>query len=325
MKYRRTERFPIDVSVIGLGCWGLSGPQVWKNSSDENSIKVVHKALHLGINFFDVAPVYGFGHAEEILGRAIRGFPRDKVVIATKCGLVWDQQGRIKRCLRKESVMAEIDASLKRLGTDYVDLYQLHWPDPNTPIEETMEAMLKLKDQGKIRYIGLSNFSIDTAERLLPYISSMQGLYNLFERNARSYHGIPLEYRTENEVLPFCERNGLAFFPYSPLMQGVLTGKLSENEIFTDVRAANPKLTGENLKKYVAAANKLKAIASRYNKPLTHLSLGWLMKHVAVTSIIAGATSPEEVEENAAAAEWDMPDEVYNEIERVVQDEGILD
>lgn len=325
MKYRSTEKFPVKVSVVGLGCWGLSGPSVWRNSSDESSIKVVHKTLELGVNFFDVAPVYGFGHAEGILGKAIKGFPRDKIVIATKCGLIWDQRGRIKRCLSKESIMAEIDASLKRLKVDYVDLYQLHWPDPNTPIEETMEAMLKLRDQGKIRYIGLSNFSIDTAQRLLPYISSMQGLYNLFERNPKSYHNIPLEYRTESEVLPFCRENGLAFFPYSPLMQGVLTGKLSENEIFTDVRSANPKLSGENYRRYITAANRLKALASKFGRPLTHLSINWLIKHEEVTSIIAGATSPEEVDENVEAASWELSDEVYNEIEKIVQEMNVID
>ncbi|MGB9790355.1 MAG: aldo/keto reductase [Thermotoga caldifontis] len=325
MKYRSTERFPVLVSVIGLGCWGLSGPKVWKNSSDEQSIKVVHKALELGVNFFDVAPVYGFGHAEEILGKAIKGFPRDKIIIATKCGLVWDQQGRIKRCLTKESIMKEIDASLMRLKTDYVDLYQLHWPDPNTPIEETMEAMIILKDQGKVRFIGLSNFSIDTAARLLPHISSMQGLYNLFERNARSYHNIALEYRTESEVLPFCRMNGLAFFPYSPLMQGVLTGKLSQNEVFTDVRSANPKLVGENYRKYIDAVNKLKGIATKLQKPLSQISLNWLLRHEPVTSIIAGATSPEEVEENVKTVEWEMSDDVYNEIERIVHDMNVID
>lgn len=325
MKYRSTEKFPVKVSVIGLGCWGLSGPSVWKNSDDESSIKVVHKALELGVNFFDVAPVYGFGHAEEILGKAIKGFPRDEIVIATKCGLIWDQQGRIKRCLSKESIMAEIDASLKRLKVDYVDLYQLHWPDPNTPIEETMEAMLRLKDQGKIRYIGLSNFSIDTAQRLLPHISSMQGLYNLFERNPRSYHNIPLEYRTESEVLPFCRKNGLAFFPYSPLMQGVLTGKLSENEIFTDVRSANPKLTGENYRRYITAANRLKVLASKLGRPLTHLSINWLIKHGEITSIIAGATSPEEIDENVKATSWELSDEIYNEIEKIVQEMNVID
>ncbi|HBT26683.1 MAG TPA: aldo/keto reductase [Pseudothermotoga sp.] len=323
MKYRSTSRFPEQISVIGLGCWELSGSNVWQGSNDEDSIKVVHKALKAGINFFDVAPVYGFGHAEEILGRAIEGFPRDKILIATKCGLVWDEHKRIKRCLKPESVFQEIDQSLKRLKTDYVDLYQLHWPDPNTPIEETLDALTKLQKEGKIRYIGLSNFSRDIASKVLPYISSMQGLYNMFERNATSYHSIPLEYRSEKEILPFCERNGLAFFPYSPLMQGILTGKFLENEVFVDVRSANPKLSGEEFKKYIGVVRKLMEISREIGKPLSQVSINWLLKHEAITSIIAGATNPSHIEENVKALDWEMDDEVYRYIEKIISESGL--
>ncbi|HOJ88831.1 MAG TPA: aldo/keto reductase [Pseudothermotoga sp.] len=324
MRYRSTKRFPLNASVVGLGCWGLSGPSIWKDSNDSDSIKIVHKALESGINFFDVAPVYGFGHAEEILGKALRGFARDKVIIATKCGLIWDEQKRITRCLKPESVFKEIDESLRRLGTDYVDLYQLHWPDPNTPIEETIDALLELKKAGKVRFIGLSNFSVDTARRLLEHISSMQGLYNMFERNALSYHNIPLEYRTEREVLPFCEENDLAFLPYSPLMQGVLTGDIDYNEKFTDVRAANPKLVGDNLRKYIAIVEKLKAIGSKIGKPVNEIAMNWLIKHRPITSIIAGATKPEQLEENLKALDWEMDNELFNEIEAIVLESGIL-
>lgn len=323
MKYRSTSRFPEQISVIGLGCWELSGSNVWQGSNDEDSIKVVHKALKAGINFFDVAPVYGFGHAEEILGRAIEGFPRDKILIATKCGLIWDEHKRIKRCLKPESVFQEIDQSLKRLKTDYVDLYQLHWPDPNTPIEETLDALTKLQKEGKIRYIGLSNFSRDIASKVLPYISSMQGLYNMFERNATSYHSIPLEYRSEKEILPFCERNGLAFFPYSPLMQGILTGKFLENEVFVDVRSANPKLSGEEFKKYIGVVRKLMEISREIGKPLSQVSINWLLKHEAITSIIAGATNPSHIEENVKALDWEMDDEVYRYIEKIISESGL--
>lgn len=323
MKYRSTSRFPEQISVIGLGCWELSGSNVWQGSNDEDSIKVVHKALKAGINFFDVAPVYGFGHAEEILGRAIEGFPRDKILIATKCGLIWDEHKRIKRCLKPESVFQEIDQSLKRLKTDYVDLYQLHWPDPNTPIEETLDALTKLQKEGKIRYIGLSNFSRDIASKVLPYISSMQGLYNMFERNATSYHSIPLEYRSEKEILPFCERNGLAFFPYSPLMQGILTGKFLENEVFVDVRSANPKLSGEEFKKYIGVVRKLMEISREIGKPLSQVSINWLLKHEVITSIIAGATNPSHIEENVKALDWEMDDEVYRHIEKIISESGL--
>lgn len=324
MIYRSTSKFPINISVIGLGCWGISGPSVWKDSNDSDSIKIVHKALESGVNFFDVAPVYGFGHAEEILGKALKNFPRDKVVIATKCGLIWDEQKRITRCLKPSSIFKEIDESLKRLKTDYVDLYQLHWPDPNTPVEETMDALIELKKVGKIRYIGLSNFSVDTAQRLLDHISSMQGLYNMFERNAMSYHNIALEYRTEKEVLPFCERNGLAFLPYSPLMQGVLTGDVSYTEKFTDVRAANPKLVGDNLKKYIQVVEKLKEMGLQIGKPVNEIAINWLIKHKVITSIIAGATKPEQLEENLKALDWEMDDELFNKVERIVLESSIL-
>lgn len=324
MIYRSTSKLPINISVIGLGCWGLSGPSVWKDSNDSDSIKIVHKALESGVNFFDVAPVYGFGHAEEILGKALKDFPRDKVVIATKCGLIWDEQKRITRCLKPSSIFKEIDESLKRLRTDYVDLYQLHWPDPNTPIEETMDALTELKKVGKIRYIGLSNFSVDTAQRLLDHISSMQGLYNMFERNAMSYHNIALEYRTEKEVLPFCEGNGLAFLPYSPLMQGILTGDVSYSEKFTDVRAANPKLVGNNLKKYIQVVEKLKEMGSKIGKPVNEIAINWLVKHKVITSIIAGATKPEQLEENLKALDWEMDDELFSKVERIVLESGIL-
>ncbi|HEY8541577.1 MAG TPA: aldo/keto reductase [Pseudothermotoga sp.] len=325
MKYRSTSRFPVNVSVIGLGCWGLSGPSVWRDSNDSDSIKIVHKALENDINFFDVAPVYGFGHAEEILGKAIKGFPRDKIVIATKCGLIWDDQKRITRCLKPSSIFKEIDESLRRLKTDYIDLYQLHWPDPNTPIEETIDALIELKRIGKIRYIGLSNFSVDTAQRLLDHISSMQGLYNMFERNALSYHNIALEYRTEKEVLPFCEKNGLAFLPYSPLMQGILTGDISYNERFTDVRAANPKLVGGNLSKYIRVVEKLKEIGTKIGRPVNEIAMNWLIKHQAITSIIAGATKPEQLQENLKALDWEMSDELFEEVDRIVLESGILD
>ncbi|MEJ5229374.1 MAG: aldo/keto reductase [Pseudothermotoga sp.] len=325
MIYRSTKKFPLNSSVIGLGCWGLSGPSVWKDSTDSDSIRVVHKALEKGVNFFDVAPVYGFGHAEEILGKALKGFPRDKVIIATKCGLIWDDQKRITRCLKPSSIFKEIDESLKRLSVDYVDLYQLHWPDPNTPIEETINALVELRKAGKIRYIGLSNFSIDTAQRFLDYISSMQGLYNMFERNALSYHNIPLEYRTEREVLPFCSKNGLAFLPYSPLMQGVLTGDIKYSERFTDVRAANPKLIGDNLKKYLKVVEKLREIGSQINKPVNEIAMNWLIKHEMITSIIAGATKPEQLDENLKALDWKMDEELFNEIEKVVLQSGVID
>lgn len=153
-----------EFSVIGFGCWSVSGPKVWNTSNDEKSFKAIYKALDLGITFFDVAPVYGFGHAESILGRAL-GSKRKDVTIGSKCGLLWDEEGNITNCLTKSSILKEIDDSLKRLNTDYIDLYQMHWPDPATPIEESMETLLEIKASGKIRNIGVSNFSAKRTEQ----------------------------------------------------------------------------------------------------------------------------------------------------------------
>jgi aryl-alcohol dehydrogenase-like predicted oxidoreductase len=154
--------------------------------------------VDLGINLFDVAPVYGFGHAEEVLGKALKG-RRQKVLIASKCGLLWDGQRNITNNLTAKSILWEIDNSLRRLNTDHIDIYQLHWPDPNTPIEETIEALHSIKEAGKIRYIGVSNFSVELTKQAMEIdtIVSYQGLYNMLERNPESYHEIPLTYRTQ--------------------------------------------------------------------------------------------------------------------------------
>lgn len=319
MKYKKVKNIEEEISVIGFGCWGISGPEFWEGTTDESSIKTIQKAVENGINLFDVAPVYGFGHAEEILGTALKGM-RHKVLIATKCGLVWDEQKRIKRNLTPKSIFKEIDDSLKRLKTDYIDIYQLHWPDPNTDINETIDALLELKKQGKIRYIGLSNFSIATAQFIMKKvkISSMQGLYNMLERNPLSYHNIALEYRTEKEVLPFCLKNDLAFFPYSPLLQGLLTGKFTGHEKFNDVRAANPNLTGERFHEFINIVKDLNDFSKKINKPLNQIALNWLIKNPAVTSVIAGAQKPEHLEENLKAITWKLTDELYEEIESII-------
>lgn len=325
MKFKKVDKINEKLSVIGFGCWGISGPEYWDGTTDESSIKAIHKAIEYGVNFFDVAPVYGFGHAEEVLGKAIKGF-RSKIIIATKCGLIWDEQKRITNNLKPKSIFKEVEDSLKRLQTDYIDLYQLHWPDPSLDIEETMDAMLELKKSGKIRYIGLSNFSISEAKRAMQKaeISSMQGLYNMLERNANSYHNIPLEYRTEREILPFCLENGMAFFPYSPLLQGLLAGKFTGNESFKDVRAANPNLSGEKFKTYINVVKKLKIIANEIKKPLSQIALNWLIKSKAVTSVIAGVQNPQQLEENIGAVTWEMDDDLYYKIEKIITDSNVI-
>lgn len=321
MKKKKVLLMEEEFSVVGFGCWAISGSNTWNNSNDDDSIKAVQKAVELGVNFFDVAPVYGFGHAEEVLGKALKD-SRSKVLIATKCGLVWDDRYRIENRLTAESIYREIDDSLRRLHTDYIDIYQIHWPDPNTPIEETMEALINIQKAGKIRYIGVSNFSIDLTKKAMEMaaIVSQQCLYNMLERNEESYHGIPLEYRTEKEILPFCKEKGQAFFPYSPLCQGLLTGVFKETGNFddNDVRANNPKFKGSIFKKYLNVVEKLKGIANSINKPLSQLAINWLIQKDEVTSVISGAQNINHVEENVDSVSWELSDDIIKEIDHIL-------
>ena len=216
----------------------------------------------------------------------------------------------------------EIDQSLKRLKTDYVDIYQIHWPDPNTPIQETMEALERIRETGKIRHIGVSNFSLALTKEAMNYgtVVSHQGLYNMLERNPDSYHNIPLDYRAEDEILPFCLENGMAFFPYSPLFQGLLTGKFMASDNFDDqdVRSENPKLVGESFQIYFEMAEALKAIADDIGKPLTQVAINWLICQDAVTSVICGAQTVDHVEENVGSVNWNLTDDVLARIEDIL-------
>lgn len=318
MIYRQLGKTDLKVSVIGYGCWAAGGQ--WDNSSDEASIRSIQTAIDLGINFFDVAPVYGYGHAEEVLGKAIAG-RRDKVIIATKCGLTWDDTGRTYRNLTRENILREIDESLRRLNVDYVDLYQVHWPDPNVPLEETFTTLEELKKAGKIRHIGVTNYNISLIEQAKQYaeIVSNQVLYNMIDRNSDDYHGLDLNYRSEREILPYCEREQLGFIPYSPLCQGLLTDHFDRDAISEkDVRSANPQLRGEALKRNLQIRDELLKIAREYGKPLSQLALNWLIQKPAVTTIIAGSLSPDHVRENVAALEWSISDADLERIAKIL-------
>ena len=223
------------------------------NSSDAESIATIHRAVDCGITFFDTAPVYGFRGSETLLGEALKG-RRDKITLASKCGLLVGRQQDHRPLPHAAGHRAT--TSRGRCGgcrTDHLDLLQLHWPDHNTPLEQTARAIEDLRRAGKVRYLGVTNFSVADTERLAKMvpISSYQGLFNALERNPKGYHAEILEYRTEAEILPLCQKMGIAFFPYSPLFQGLLTDDFPFTDGFpaSDVRSENPKLNGENLKR----------------------------------------------------------------------------
>lgn len=304
MLYKKIK--DMQVSAVGFGCWAIGG--TWNKVDDYQSICAVNAAFDAGINFFDTAPVYGKGHSEFILGRAIHNLPRDQIVIATKCGLPWDLNDPLKKTrkdLSRSSIFAEVEQSLKRLDTDYIDLYQVHWPDPDTPIQETAQALHDLKEQGKIRHIGVSNYSIDMIDQMTDVVSvaTVQGLYNLIEQDPTHYHNIPLQYRTRSEMIPFCEDHGMKYLPYSPLMQGLLTGTFNTEGNFdqNDDRRNNPKLNGELFADmYYPCAVELKALADTHGIPLSHLAIQWLVSQEAVGPVIAGAHTVGQAQENAA-------------------------
>ncbi len=297
------------LTEIGLGTWAIGGPWDWGwgPQDDRDSIRTILRALELGINWIDTAAVYGLGHAEEVVARALKG-RRSEVFIATKCGLVWDDRGNVVRNNRPESIMRECEASLRRLNTDYIDLYQIHWPDANTPVEESWEAMIRLQEQGKVRYIGVSNFDVPLLERCeaLHHVNSLQPPYNLLNR------------KVEKNILPWCQQHGVGVVAYSPMQSGLLTGRFDKSRLAPDDwRHKSPYFKEPQLSKNLQFVEKLKPIAARYDKTVAQLAISWVLMHPAVTSAIVGARRPEQIEEIVGGAGWKIEEEDMQEINKL--------
>ena len=322
MKFKQIK--DMQASTIGFGCWAIGG--TWNNVTDAESIRTIHTAVGEGINFFDVAPVYGKGHSETVLGQALKSTSRDKVIIATKCGLPWNPEDPLRKTrkdLSRASIFFEVEESLKRLGTDYLDLYQVHWPDPQTSVIETAQALKELQKQGKIRHVGVCNYSIGMIKEMQSVVdvATVQGLYNLMEQNPEQYHNIPLQYRTRDEMLPFCREHDMKYLPYSPLMQGLLTGNFKAEGNFDDKddRRNNPKLNGELFRDvYFPCAQRLNELADAAGIPLAHLAIHWLVNQDEVGSVIAGAHTVEQVKENARFLNSSVSEVLLAEAESIV-------
>lgn len=302
MQYTSAKYIDFPVSRLTLGTWQASGGESWSGHSDDELLYAYRYAIDSGVNAIDTAPVYGNGHSEELVGRLIKDCKRDRLFIATKCGLPRIGR-RIRYDLSYNSILSECEESLRRLGTDYIDLYQIHWPasDPNVsyPIEQTISAMRHLRSTGKIRYIGICNHSL-TDTRIWyesGLLSSYQGLYNLLDRNPAEFHGTPLSYRTEDEILPFIRDTGVAFFSYCPLAQGLLSGKYCTADKAAvlsryDVRWSNSHF--KNLKKNICPPE----ITDRSAEELPGRAFSFLTDNPAVTSVITGMSSIEQVKMN---------------------------
>ena len=299
-----------ELTVIGFGAWAIGGPWQfgWGKVDDAESMEAIKAAYENGINWIDTAAVYGFGHSEEVVGKAVEEF-RDKIFIATKCGLVNDGKGTALNNLQQQSIRSEIEASLRRLKTDYVDLYQIHKPDPNVPAEESWETMMRIKEEGKARYIGVSTYDVSMMERcgkVYP-VQSLQPSYSMVKRDA------------EIENLPYCLQNEIGVVAYSPMQAGLLTGKFDIAKIAEDDwRRKNPFFAEPQLSNILKFVERLKPIAARQNKTVGHLAIAWVLKNPAITSAIVGARKKEQVLENVNAAEYVMSDDEMKEIENLI-------
>ena len=304
MKYVNFPGRQEKVSVIGLGTWVFGGDS-WGGAEDDACVDAVKEALALGMNFIDTAPIYSDGRSEEIVGRGIKGC-REKAFIATKCGIV-RENGRIKHDLTPSSIMNEVDLSLKRLGCDVIDLYMCHRPDPQTPIEETMDALLKLRDMKKIRHIGVSNFEIDLLKRacaVAPVVTN-EVEYSLLQR------GI------EEELLSFCQERGIGIIGYGAMGGGVLTGKYKgkiPNFRKYDARKMFYTFYEKNkLQKIEAFLRELRA----FGRPLNQLALNWVRQQPGVMTVLAGCRDPQQVKENCLASDWDLSSEELEQLKKV--------
>jgi aryl-alcohol dehydrogenase-like predicted oxidoreductase len=284
---------------------------MWGGSDEAESIATVRAAIDRGINLVDTAPVYGFGRSEEIVGEALaREGLRNRVLIATKVGLDW-RNGRAIRHLNRERIFAEVEASLKRLRTDYIDIYQIHWPDPLAPMAECAEAMLGLLRQGKIRAIGVSNFScrqMDDFRKFAP-IHTAQPPYNLFER------------ASEQDVLPYCQRHGIATLAYGSLCRGLLSGRMEADTKFTgdDQRNIDPKFKQPRYGNYLRAVAALDRLArEKYGRRVIHLALRWVLDQPGVSVALWGARRPAQLDPLHDVLGWNLDDEARREIDRVV-------
>jgi aryl-alcohol dehydrogenase-like predicted oxidoreductase len=277
----------LKVSRVAIGTWAIGG-WMWGGTDEVESVATIRAAIDHGINVIDTAPVYGFGRSEEIVGKAVaEGQLRSKVIIATKAGLEWDG-GKVFRNASRARLMREVEASLRRLKTDYIDVYQVHWPDPLVAIEETAEAMGALLSQGKIRAIGVSNFSVDQMERFrrVAPLHVLQPPYNLFER------GI------EAELLPYCSENNIAMLGYGALCRGLLSGRMQADTVFggDDLRRTDPKFAQPRFGQYLAAVQKLDQLAQRrFAKRVIHLAVRWMLDQ-GITTALWGARHPHQLQ-----------------------------
>jgi aryl-alcohol dehydrogenase-like predicted oxidoreductase len=313
MQMRKLGYTDLKLTTVGLGTWAIGGPWQfgWGPQDDDEAIAAILASLETGINWIDTAPAYGLGHSEELVGKALKQTSK-KPIIATKCSLLWNDKKEKVSCLKAQSVRQECLDSLERLGIETIDLYQIHWPEPDEDLEQAWEEMARLAEEGKIRYLGASNFSIEQIERTrkIHPVASLQPPYSMLHR------------QVEDELLACCAQNDIGVVAYSPMQRGLLTGKFNPERLSSlpldDHRRKNADFHEPRFTATLELVEQLKPIAERNGKTLAQLSISWVLRRPEVTAAIVGARKPEQILETAPASDWDLNEEDIEQIEQLL-------
>jgi aryl-alcohol dehydrogenase-like predicted oxidoreductase len=301
----------MEITRVGFGAWAIGGGDWefgWGAQQDDESIAAIHHALEHGINWIDTAAAYGFGHSELVVGRALEGVT-DKPYVFTKCSLLEGPGRRVVHNLKRDSVLREAEASLERLQVDAIDLYQIHWPNPEADIEEGWSALAELKEQGLVRHIGVSNFDVEQLQRIqqIAPVETLQPQYSLIERDI------------EKDVLPYCEHHDIGVIVYSPMGSGLLSGKMTRERIrnmpANDWRGTDARFNEPRLSENLALVDRLGVIAGRHDTTPGAVAVAWTLRHPAVDAAIVGFRRPDQVDPILAAAGLDLTDDEVKEIE----------
>ncbi|GIV95463.1 MAG: oxidoreductase [Herpetosiphonaceae bacterium] len=311
MEQRQLGMSDLRITPIGFGAWALGGGNWsygWGDQDDRESIAAIHRAIDLGINWIDTAPAYGLGHSETVIGKALKGL-QHRPYIFTKCSMVWDAAGELSGNLKAASVRREVEDSLRRLQVDVIDLYQIHWPDPDADIEEGWETLAQLQAEGKVRYIGVSNFSVDQMNRIrkIAPITSLQPPYSLINRSI------------EDENLPYCREHHIGVIVYSPMQSGLLSGKMTRERAASlpenDWRSREPDFQEPLLSRHLRLVDQLRHIAERHGRSVGEVAIAWTLRDPVVTGAIVGFRSPRQVEELIGAATFRLSPEDLAELD----------